>query len=152
MTHEGLEQGKLPSGELDRSSIDPHLSRMQVEGDGSVGDHCRFCLIRRAETSSDSGEDLLPADRRQEKIEDDEVELGRPHESQALGPVASGPDDEALCFKPPLDEGGDRGFVLNDQHIHGHRSTPRDRPKKPLPALPWVQSCYRVWSATDIPA
>jgi hypothetical protein len=146
-----------------------------------VGDRGRFCLIRRAQTSSDpgeqlgkaerfrevvvrsgfkvghavrdgvlggqdddrdagasfahSGQDLLSADRRQEKIEDDEVELGRARESQALGPVAGGPDGEPLCFEPPLDEGGDLGFVLNDQHIHRHRSTPRERPKSFLQAL-----------------
>src|SRR6266498_5220542 len=46
----------------DRPSIRT-ISRMQVEGDGSVGNRHRFCLIRRAETSSDPGEQLGEAER-----------------------------------------------------------------------------------------
>jgi hypothetical protein len=70
------------------------------------------------------GQDLLPGHRRKDEIQDDEVEIRRSRHLQPFGAVARGSDDEAFGLQPPLDEGRDGGFLLNDQQVHEHPFRP----------------------------
>jgi len=67
---------------------------MQVEGDGSVGDRRRFCLIRRAETSSDPGEQLGEAERFRKVVIRSGFKVGHAVRDGVLG----GQDDDRKPF------------------------------------------------------
>src|SRR4029450_7749255 len=66
-----------------------------------------------------------------------------PDISGRSGAVARGSNDEAFGLQPPLDEGRDGGFLLNDQQVHEHPFRPNVPSSVILPADgPFLPSCW----------